>query len=164
LEAALARARADGDMRTATRIERLVPLVPRIGRLPGAFPPISVLMDDDEDDFDDIGLGEADEQLDELLDAARILGLERALEAMGAPREVIRTAKEMERELGPKGALEMFSIFVEQIGGLDLPGGLPSPPRPPPRRKQSKPAKKPAAPEPRDDDEDDDRPEQLELF
>jgi hypothetical protein len=84
---------------------------------------------------------------------------------MGAPREVIRTAKEMERELGPEGALEIFSIFVEQIGGLDLPVGLPSPPRPLPRRKPPKPAKKPAAPKPRDDDDDDDdRPEQLELF
>ena len=165
LEAALDRARADGDMRTATRIERMLPLIPTMGGFPRRFPPVSVLMDDEDDDFDDIGLGEADGELEALIDAARILGLEPALEAMGAPREVIRTAKEMERELGPEGALEMFSIFVEQIGGLDLPVGLPSPPRPLPRRKPPKPAKKPAAPKPRDDDDDDDdRPEQLELF
>ncbi len=167
LRSAWSRARADGDMRTATRIERVLPMALGFSGMPAPFPSPSMLLDDEDDDlddfddFDDIGLEGVDERLDALLDVAEQVGLVAALEAIGVPREVLQAAREMERELGREGALDMFSAYMEQIGGLDLGGGLPLPPSLPPARKPAKPAKESAPAKPSDDDDD---PQQLELF
>ena len=152
LEKALERAREQGDMRTAIRIQAILPWSSPFGGLP-PFPPIPP----EAIDFSD----EANEQEDfdatreMIIDLIRALGPARAFKDLGAPAEVVRNMKDLERRLGRRLATEELIAFLEQAGSGSDPFADLLPP-PAPRRGRAK-----GGPE---DDDEDDFPSQLDLF
>jgi len=153
LETAMERARNDGDKRTAMRIMELLPMGAGhlgFGGPPAPFPPMPFpFFDLDEDD--DEGLPE------DILDLIQTLGPKGALEALGAPRQLIREIGRLERELGREAAIAVFINMLGQMDDFDSFDGLPFPPEP--RRGRGK-----AKGKGRQDPDDDDPPEQFELF
>jgi len=150
LETALDRARNDGDMRTAMRIEEALPMFGSGGGLGGGPLPFPSLPDPFAGDF-----GDDDEEgvPDHVIEMLRIVGIKKALEIFGAPPEVIRSVKEMERMFGVEAATDLLIQFLES-GDFDPFADLPFPPQPQPRRGRKRPRV----------DDDDDNPDQLDLF
>lgn len=156
LQQALEQAREAGDTRTALRIQEALNRSHPFGIGPDPFgmPPD----DDFDEDFDEdfpLGDGSAAEVF---LSMVEILGLDKALDALGMPPDIKREILKSEREIGRDGVLERMGEFFEYLEGLT--DG--APPIPPPRapatgrnRKGKKRQDKPT---------DDDSPDQLDLF
>ena len=149
LEQALERARDNGDTRTAMRIQEVLP-GPGFGSAPPSLPPMS--FPGAADAADDIGVPE------HVIELMRILGIKQVLEILGAPPEVIRQVRDIERELGEDAAHDMLVDLLDQGADLDPFGNWPAPDPEPPQRGRPRGRR-------RDDaDDDDDMPEQLDLF
>ena len=154
LEAALDRARNDGDMRTAMRIEEALPMFGSGGGLGGGPLPFPSLPDPFAGDFAD---DDEEGVPDHVIEMLRIVGIKKALEIFGAPPEVIRSVKEMERMFGVEAATDLLIQFLES-GDFDPFADLPFPPQPKPQPQPRRGRKLPRV------DDDDDNPDQLDLF
>lgn len=149
LEQALERARDNGDTRTAMRIQEVLP-GPGFGGAPPSLPPMP--FPGAGDAADDIGVPE------HVIELMRILGIKKVLEILGAPPEVIRQVRDIERQLGEDAAQDMLVDLLDQGADLDPFGNWPAPDPEPPQRGRHSGRR-------RDDaDDDDDMPEQLDLF
>jgi hypothetical protein len=76
------------------------------------------------------------------------------LEIFGAPPQVIRSVKEIERMFGADAATDLLLDLLQSGGALNPFEDLPFPPQPQPRRGRKR----------RRGDDDDDNPDQLDLF
>jgi hypothetical protein len=98
---------------------------------------------------------------EDFIELIRTLGLTKVLEMVGAPAELIRQAKDIERDLGADAAKELLLQFLAN-GEIDPVADLPPPtPRPRPQRggrRKSRDASDGGA------DDDGDMPKQLNLF
>jgi len=125
LEAALDRARANGEMRTAIRIEEALPAFGPRGGLGGGpipVPSLPPIFADDSAEDDDEGLPP------DIVDIIRTIGIKRALEIFGAPPELIRSVKEIERMMGPDAATDML---LDLLGDGSTPNPFEDLPFPP---------------------------------
>jgi len=150
LEGARDRARDEGDMRTAMRIDEALSATASLGGLSGApavFPPFESGPDSEMDE----GLPAY------IIEMIRVVGLKKMLQMLGAPPELNRQIKDIERILGEEAAMELLIQFLTDGADFDPFEALPFPPEPKPKPKRGR-AKSP----PRDDD--DDPPDQLDLF
>lgn len=144
LEAALARARAEGDMRTAHRLTELLDEIAGPSFEPG----------------DSTG-APLDLPAGFLSSVIEALGLDGFLTLAGFDAETRRILKQAERDLGLRGVIELLQAMLRDKlpGGLDLPNLPFGPPRVKPSQSPLPRGRKPAsAPE------DDDTPDQLDLF
>ena len=129
LQRALDRARAEGDNRTASRIQNaLHSALPFGGRPPMGFPtPATSLLDqlfaddfedDDEDDLEDA----IDDVFDRALDSQargmpdfgmliRALGIEKTFDLLGLPPDLRRTLKQLKREMGEEAMTASLIAF-----------------------------------------------------
>lgn len=138
LEDAWQRARDGGDTRTAIRIEKVLPHGPP---LRGNFP-MPPMFFDDEDEEDEVWPDDAFDPVDPFdapevppplfdnLDAKELLssdavrhmvesiGPVKVMEMLGAPKDVIRDAKQMEKTLGRKALTDMLVNAVQT--GIDF--------------------------------------------
>jgi cellulose synthase operon protein C len=129
LEQALETASAEGDTRTATRIEEtLIRARPFGFGPPGPFGGGFFDFDDDEDDededdffgaFDDLRLPPgADGSPEQFAAIFRAIGLEKMLDLLGAPPHVRRDLREAARERGEEAVIREFIELMDQIMGL----------------------------------------------
>jgi len=149
LETAMDRAQAEGDTRTAMRLEQeFRKLYP-----PPAFDPFAPDEDFDDDDFPDgdfdLGPPPSEEELRALLDLLE-----------GTPEG--RRLRDLERELGSE---EVLKALAEAAGDI---ADMPAPPRPPPpakpRKRTRRGKSRPKRADDADPDSDDNSPDQLKLF
>ncbi|MBK5969952.1 MULTISPECIES: tetratricopeptide repeat protein [Thiorhodovibrio] len=130
LEDAWQRARDGGDTRTAIRIEKVLPHGPP---LRGNFPMPPMFFDDDDEDeedefwpddpfdvpppvFDSLDAGEMLSS-DAVRHMIESIGPVKVMEMLGAPKSVIREAKEMEKALGRQAVIDMVLNAIQ--GGVD---------------------------------------------
>ena len=182
LRNAMDRARAEGDNRTALRLENALRAAnPFGGASPfGSLPPPMFLdgtFDDDDDDDDDFfdGLfpdmspgslparlpsqsGPAGDELEQVVQLIRIVGLDKAFEIMGLPPKLRREMKALEREVGEDAITDVLLQFLTASAGLGDDSSGP-PPRKPPRRGPATAKRKR-----RETDDPDDDDDQLSLF
>ena len=149
LEAAMERARADGDMRIAMRLEE---------EFRKLYPPPGFIALDPDDDFDaydlpdsefDIGPPPSVEDLKALLDLLK-----------GTPEG--RRLRDLERELGTEEVLKALAEAADDAAGMSMPP-WPSPP-PKARRRPRKRRAQPKSADAMNPDIDENPPEQLKLF
>ena len=154
LKGAMERARAEGDNRTALRIESALRSAnPFGGGSPFGFPPppsmfLDDLFDDDDDDDDDFfdGLfpdispgpfpargGSAKDEAEQFIQLIRIIGIDKAFEIIGLPPKLRREMKALESEMGEDAVMEVLLQFLKHGAMLDDDAGNP-PPRKPRRR------------------------------
>ncbi len=181
LRNAMDRARAEGDNRTALRLENALRAAnPFGGASPfGSLPPPMFLdgtFDDDDDDDDDFfdGLfpdmspgslparlpsqsGPAGDELRRVVQLIRIVGLDKAFEIMGLPPKLRREMKALEREVGEDAITDVLLQFLTASAGLGDDSSGP-PPRKPPRRGPATAKRK------RRETDDPDDDDQLSLF
>jgi hypothetical protein len=157
LRNAMDRARAEGDNRTALRLENALRAAnPFGGASPFGFPPPSMFLDDmfddddDDDDDDDFfdGLfpditpdflpepfpsqgGPAGGELQQVVQLIRIVGLDKAFEILGLPPHLRREMKALEREVGEEAITDVLLQFLSNgpMFGDDDAGPRPRKPR-----------------------------------
>jgi hypothetical protein len=136
----------------ALRIEEALPMFGSGGGLGGGPLPFPSLPDPFAGDFGD----DDDEGVpDHVIEMLRIVGIKKALEIFGAPPEVIRSVKEMERMFGIEAATDLLIQLLES-GDFSPFDGLPFPPEPQPQPRRGRKRSRV--------DDDDDNPDQLDLF
>lgn len=132
LEQALETASAEGDNRTATRIQEALTRSRPFGFGPNPFgDAFDVADEDDEDDFlgrlDDLPLPlDFDGSPEQIVEIFRMIGLERMLDLLDAPLHARRDMREAARELGEEVVIREFIEMNERIINASAP---------PPRRR-----------------------------
>jgi hypothetical protein len=151
LELALTRARAEGDTRTAVRIEKILAEADPFAGGPMSMGPPGA-------DF--LSSAPDARMLARLID---VLGLDKVLSMLGLPPDMRRDLKGMARRLGEQEVAEtLISLLGKADELVDL-EGIPPIPRPPPR-KPPPPRERPARTPEKDANPGDEPPDQLDLF